>query len=101
MRSVDDLDSQSCAALKVELDRTYFPCRITQVHDISVRYHVPTWDVQTDRGRRVFEIRSSRRDLHVLPGGRILINDADGNRYEIPDYRRLERISRAFVEGQI
>jgi hypothetical protein len=57
--------------------------------------------VETDRGRRVFELHSSRRDIRVLPGGRVLVRDADGNLYEIPDVRRLDVASHAFVEDYI
>ena len=61
---------------------------------------MPRWQVETDRGPRTFEIRSSRRDMRVLSAGRILIRDADGNLYEVPDYRQLDPQSRALVETQ-
>lgn len=53
------------------------------------------------RDPRAFEIYSSRRDVRDLGGGRVLVQDADGNRYEIPDYRRLDPASRALVEEMI
>lgn len=87
--------------LAAELERNYFTPRIVQVNAIEVNYHVPKWDVQTDRGPRIFEIRSTRRDILILSGGRILIRDADGNRYEIPDYHRLDPVSQALIETQI
>jgi hypothetical protein len=101
IRDASDLDPKSRAALTAELERVYFTPRITCVNDIEEQFHVPKWDVETDRGPRVFEIRSSRRDVRILSGGRILIRDADGNQYEIPDYRKLDPVSRALIEGQI
>ena len=53
------------------------------------------------RDPRAFEIYSSRRDVRDLGGGRVLVQDADGNRYEIPDYRQLDPASRALVEEMI
>ena len=98
-----DLDPLSRAVLAAELERVYFTSRIVLVHNIEEEYHIPKWEVETDRGPRVFEIRSGRHnnDVRSLGSGRILIRDADGNQYEIPDYRQLDPISRALVEGQI
>ena len=95
------LDAESGRALAAELERAYFRPEITAVHAITEQYHVPTWQVDTARGPRRFEIRSSRRDVRVMPPCRILIRDADGNQYEIPDYRRLDQASRALVENQV
>jgi hypothetical protein len=101
VRDVTELDAQSQQALRAELERSYFRPQITRVHAITERFHVPRWEVETDRGPRVFEIRSTRRDLRVLGGGRVLIRDADGNLYEIPDHRRLDPQSHAIVEEHI
>ena len=94
VRNLSDLEPKSQRLLAGELDRAYFTPRILQVNAIEEQFHVPKWDVETDRGPRVFEIRS-------LGAGRILIRDADGNCYEIPDYRKLDPLGRALVEGQI
>ena len=95
------LDRESRNALENELARIYFRPEITAVHAITEQYHIPRWQVDTDRGPRTFELRSSRRDIRVLARGRVLIRDADGNHYEIPDYRRLDLASRALVENQV
>ena len=104
IRDISALDDESRQVLEAELERTYFNTQITRINSISAasgRYHVPEWDVETNRGQRVFEIQSSRRDIRSLGGGRVLILDADGNRYEIPDYRRLEPLSRTLIENQV
>ncbi len=101
IRNTADLDPDSRRVLVRELERNYFTPKIVQVNAIEENFHIPKWDVETDRGPRVFEIRSSRRDVRVLGAGRILIRDADGNCYKIPDYRRLDPISRTIVDSQI
>jgi len=103
VRDLSDLDPESRAALAAELERIYFTPKIVFVHNIEEQFHIPKWEVETDRGPRVFEIRSGRhnQDLRVLGSGHILIRDADGNQYEIPDYRKLDPVSQALIEGQI
>jgi hypothetical protein len=101
VRDLRELDRQSQSVLAAELERVYFMPRIVRVLGIEERFHVPRWEVETDRGPRVFEIRTGRSDVRVLPDGRVLIRDADGNPYEIPDYRRLDAASQALIEGQV
>ena len=93
-----DLDPDSRKALQLALEQTYFMPHITRVNAITTRHQIPTWHVETDHGPRSFEIPSRRRDVRVLGETRVLLRDADGNRYEIPDYRRLDPDSIAFVE---
>jgi len=98
---LDDLDDDSRQLIEAELERVYFvPC-ITRVISVEERFHVPKWEVETDRGPRVFEIRSGRNDIRVLGEGRVLIRDADGNQYEIPNYRRLDEESQGRIDSQI
>ena len=101
IRDVAELDDASRKVLEEELEQRYFTAEITRVNQIAGRFHVPEWDVVTDRGPRIFEIRSSKRDIRPLGGGRVLVLDADGNRYEIPDYRKLDPVSRALIETQV
>jgi hypothetical protein len=101
IRRVAELDPASRQVLEAELERVYFTPRITRIRSIKVDFRIPKWEVETDRGHRIFEISNSRNDIHSLGGGRVLIRDADGNRYEIPDYRKLDPFSYALVEGQI
>lgn len=98
VRNLNDLDTESHDALQIALVQTYFMPRIIKVNSVVSNFHVPTWDVETDHGPRVFEIPSSRRDVRVIGDGRVVLRDADGNRYEIPDYRRLDPESIVLVE---
>lgn len=100
VRRVKDLDEQSQRILQAELEWRHFTTRITGIHSVETRNYVPHWDVETTRGRHVFEMRS-RRDLRVLSGTRVLVRDADGNRYEIPDVDQLDEASRQLIDAQI
>ena len=98
---LDELDRASRQVVEEELERAYFTPRIERITKVTVNFRVPRWEVETDRGPRAFEIYSSRRDIRHLGGGRVLVQDADGNRYEIPDYRQMEPVSRALVEEMV
>ncbi len=98
VRDMVDLAPDSRDALEIALEQAYFMPRILKINSIVSNFHVPTWDVETDRGHRVFEIPSSKRDVRVINDVRVILRDADGNRYEIVDYRRLDPESAAFVE---
>ncbi len=98
VRDIADLDSDSRDTLEIALEQAYFMPRILKINSIVSNFHVPTWDVETDRGHRVFEIPSSKRDVRVIDDVRVILRDADGNRYEIVDYRLLDPDSIVFVE---
>ena len=96
-----DLPADSRKALESELQRTYILPRITAIHEIVDRHSIPAWRVDTDRAPRELEIASSRRDIRFLGEGRVLIRDAEGNHFEIPDYRRLDAESRDLLDTQV
>lgn len=98
---IAQLNPENRRIIESVLERTYFTARITQINAIEEEFHIPKWDVETDRGPRIFEVGSTRRDLRVMEAGRVLVRDADGNRYEIPDYRKLDPFSRMLIETLI
>jgi hypothetical protein len=98
LRDVRDLDPESEQVARTVLDRSYFLSRITSIQRIRERYGVATWYVTTDRGPRVFEVRSRSESVWWLGASRILIKDPDGNRYEIRDLNKLDSRSRILAE---
>lgn len=101
IRKLEELDDASRRVLEAALEEAYFVPVITRVEAIQVEFRIPRWEVETDRGVRSFEISSMRSDIRQLGNGRILIRDADGNRYEIPDRHKLDAASRALVDAQL
>lgn len=98
---VKGLDPESEQVVRTALDRSYFLSRITAIERIEERYGVATWHVTTDRGPRVFEVRSRSESVWWLGASRILIKDPDGNRYEIRDLNKLDPRSRILAELHI
>ncbi|GBC98666.1 hypothetical protein HRbin17_01180 [bacterium HR17] len=97
LTTVHGLDPASRQALEAELEKRYFIPVIQAIHHIEGRFGITRWFVMTDRGERVFDVRE-RGDVRYYPGRRVVIRDADGNLYEIPDYDRLDWRSRLLLE---
>ena len=83
------LEGESRRILREELERSYFLPRITDITGVADKLGVLTWRVDTDRGPRTFEVRHPRRNVRSVGGGRYIVKDVDGNRYDI---RRLSNL---------
>jgi len=105
---IDDyltVDEQSRKLLEEELDKAYFVPRITRI--LSAQYGITqaksreqslgTFEVETDRGPRTIQVQFLQR-LHFFPGGRVVLEDVDANRYEIPSIKNLDAHSQALLE---
>ncbi len=101
LRDLNVLDSRSRRDLEEVLDRYYLIPKIEKIYELKEEYRVMRWEVETDRGRRRFEVQNRNSDMTILPPRRVLIKDSDGNRYEIPDYADLDPRSRTLLEGEI
>ncbi len=100
IEDIKQLDKTARKLLEEELEKCYFMPKITKIHSIEGHFGVTRWEADTDRGAVHFDLRS-RYDIVSLDGGRILIKDVDGVRYEIPNYHKLEAKSVAFLETQV
>lgn len=94
------LDHASRRALEHALARLYYAAEIVRVDSIGETMGVSLWHVLTDRGYAVFEVVDRQRHIRLMPGGRYLITDVDGNRFEIPNVRNLDPRSQSLVETE-
>ncbi|HGJ64828.1 TPA: DUF1854 domain-containing protein [bacterium] len=97
---INKLDSESKKLIKEELKKEYFMPQIIRINSMNESHGVMKFDVETDKGRRIFETRY-KEDIRKLIGGRIIIRDADGNRYEISDFRKLDQRSMNLIDTEI
>lgn len=95
-----NLDAASQEALSQELGLAYFIPKITRISSIRDEYGLVRWEVETDKGSRTFEVQS-RHDIRPMGGGRFIIRDMDGNRYDIPAMHALDGASRAILEMEV
>ncbi|MCD6469386.1 DUF1854 domain-containing protein [Candidatus Bathyarchaeota archaeon] len=100
IKAIKDLDESSRRILVEQLEKIYFIPKITKIHQIKEEFGVLLWETDTDKGPRRFEV-TSRRDIKKMGKRRIIIKDADGNLYDIPDYARLDQRSKVLLETVI
>ena len=100
IEDIEQLSGESRRVLEDALEKAYFMPVISRLQAINRRFGVTQWKVETDRGVIVFDL-SSRSAISQFDGGRLLIKDIDGNRYEIPNYLQLDPKSIALIETQV
>lgn len=84
------LDAESLKILREELDKRYFTPIIKKVHRVKERFGVHDWEVETSRGWITFSVQGLHQNVRHFPPARLLVTDVRGNRYDIPDYHRLD-----------
>ena len=84
--------------IAAELHRKYFVPAIEFIYSVKERYGYAYCDVKTDIGRVKFTVHDAHRSLIKVTDDRVLIADVNGNRYEIPSLRGLDRNSLRKIE---
>lgn len=79
------------------LDEYYMMPKIKRFIKMSDKFGIWMWTAETDRGVFTFEIRNHLTAVKPLYDGRVLIKDANDNRYEIPDVNQLDKRSRKMI----
>lgn len=91
------LDADSRQALFDELDKIYFHPTILAFNSLDEEFGVLRGEIETTSGPRQLEIRGYRTHVRMLSGGRAIIEDVDGNRYLIEDWRALPQHTREIL----
>ncbi len=94
------LDRESRELLLEQADQAYFMPRIIRIERIEERQGlgIARWEVETDRGWSSFEMVSRSESVWFVGRNRLVIRDADGNRYLIEDLNALDKRSRRLAE---
>ena len=92
------MERDSRDLLLAQADQAYFMPRITGLRRIEENMGIARWEVQTDRGPSSFDV-VSRSESHWYVGrNKLVVRDADGNRYLIEDTTALDGRSRRMLE---
>ena len=91
------LDDQSRQVLSDELDKIYFQPQVLAFDELDEEFGVLRGQIETTSGPRQLEIRGYRTNVRMLSGSRAVIEDVDGNRYLIADWRALPRRTREIL----
>lgn len=97
IRALSERAEQERAILEKELARRYFMPVIIGIQKVTERFAFSYWKVKTTSGDLEFSVKDTYRSLIHL-GKRIIVTDADGNRYDIPDVTALDRDSRKKID---
>ena len=81
--------------MQEEIDKRYFIPKIERIIEAKKEFGAVYWDVDTDRGNRQFIVRGIRDSIHEIESGRYMVNDVDGNRFEVPQISGLDTRSQA------
>ena len=94
VRDFSELDEASEEALRQCFAEFYRIPKIERLLESTEEFGSLTWRVETDLGKVSFRIRNRHSDIKLLKSGRVLVRDASDNRYEIPDFNKLDKRSR-------
>lgn len=97
IRDINDLLPESREVVENCLREYYMIPRITKFIKMSERFKIWMWTAETDKGVCTFEIRNHLTAIKPLYDGRVLIKDANDNRYEIPDVNKLDKHSKKLI----
>jgi len=100
---IDDLDElppPTRQLLEDELSKRHFLPVVRRVLSIEGRVEPTAWQVETDRGPTAFRLKSDE-DVRRVAGSRVLIVDAHGIRYLVPDLGALDPKSRRLLSRYV
>jgi Domain of unknown function (DUF1854) len=89
-----NLSGENRKLVEEYLERRYIVPVVTRIVAAKERFGTVDWTMETDRGECRFTTRNLRENSQRPAPGRIIINDVDGNRYDI---RNVDDLS---LEGQ-
>ncbi len=91
VRDLEEIDEDSRKALEECFHEYYMIPKITRVLACEDKFGTLKWTVETDRGEITFRIRNRHSDIkHLWGTKRVIVRDANDNRYEIPDYTAMD-----------
>ena len=100
IEQINDLPAAARALIAAELAEHEFVPVIQRIVRISGDIEPCEWEVLTDRGPTRFVI-NDEDDVRRIGGERVLVIDAFGIRYLIPDLLALDRTSRRVLEQYV
>ena len=95
LRNWHRLDPDSRAIVEAELERRYLHAKVLAILSVRDYSGVQVCRFDTDRGLREVTLRDVRDNVIYLGPSRILITDAEGNRYDVVDVNELDADSQA------
>lgn len=90
LRNWHKLDAESHKLMAEGLERRYINPVLRAILAVKDYGGITVCTFETDRGVREVTLRDIRDNVVYLKGGRMLITDAEGTRYDLPDQNALD-----------
>ena len=98
VRDFSEIDEASRQVLEESFDEYYMIPEITRIVNIDDKVGAIKWTVETTRGRITFGVQDRHADVRVFWNkNRIVIRDKNDNRYEIKDFKKLDKHSLRYL----
>ncbi len=96
IRDTAELDEISERVVRAELEKLYFSPEIIKVNSVKDSMGFMYFDTETKQGKRSFAVSDVRSKMRFMDNEKkfIQITDADGNRYHISDFSKLDPASK-------
>lgn len=91
------LSPDNRALVAADLRRRYVIPVVTLIQAAKERFGTVDWTMETDRGVVRFTTRNLRENVQRPSPERLILNDVDGNRYDIRDVDALPRDSQELL----
>lgn len=95
---LNQFDNDTVALINEELSRRYFTPIITKIQSMKEKYGYTYCEADTSAGHASFVLNNPSNNIRTLEDGRVLITDTDGNRYTLPDPKKLDKASYRKIE---
>lgn len=92
-----ELSAEDQKLIEDDLERRYFVPSLKRIVSAKERFGTVDWTVETDRGLCRFTTQNLRENVQRPAAGRIILNDVDGNRYDIRNVDELNRESQELL----
>jgi len=92
-----ELSLQNRKLVEEDLERRYLVPAVQRIVAAKERFGTVDWTMETDRGLCRFTTRNLRENIQRPAPGRIILNDVDGNRYDIRNVDGLSRESQELL----
>lgn len=101
IRDTKNLTEDSRQVVEQALEEYYMIPRITKFIKMVDTFKIWMWTAETDHGVLTFEVKNHISTVKPLYDGRVMITDTSDNRYEIPDYRKMDKRSVKMIEKML
>jgi hypothetical protein len=95
---LSDLPASYQSLLEEELAHREFMPVLARILDVSSFSTPCTWTVETDRGRTAFVLRGDEDIRRIGTGHSLLVADAHGIHYLVPDQKALDAHSKRILD---